>query len=71
MTLDVRLLVRTGHDVDQALYQLLTGVLRVHAVVPLTTLPSGLTVPTPPVLRLDRSTSHYAVVRDWDGGPLP
>jgi hypothetical protein len=69
-TLDVRLLVRGSHDAAEALGQLLTGVLRVHAAVELVTTPSGLVVPVAPVYRAPRSVTHLAVARTWDGGVL-
>lgn len=69
-TLDVRLLVRGSHDADEALEQLLTGALRVHAAVELVTTPSGLVVPTTPIHRAVNSVSHYVAAREWRGGPL-
>lgn len=69
-TLDVRLLVRGSHDAAEALDQLLTGALRVHAAVELVTTPSGLVVPTTPIHRAASSVSHYVAVREWRGGPL-
>jgi hypothetical protein len=69
-TIDARLLVRHSQEVDVALRQLLTGVLRVHAVVALTALPSGLTVPSVPVHYLERSLTHHADVGAWDGRRL-
>jgi hypothetical protein len=66
MTIDARLLVRGDRDVREALEQLLTGVLRVHAVVELVTLPSGVVVPGATVHRLPRS-AHHVAVRDWRG----
>lgn len=82
MTVDVRLLVRSSrHPVDDVLEQLLTGTLRVQAVVQLVPDPRvatpgdpqrvnvhrGCLVPTTPVRRNARGASHHAAVRDWDG----
>lgn len=69
-TIDVRLLVRGSHDVDDVLEQLLTGALRVHASVQLVTTASGLTVPVAPIHRATRSANTFAVVRSWDGTVL-
>jgi hypothetical protein len=69
-TLDVRLLVRGSHDADEALEQLLTGALRVHAAVELVTTPSGLVVPVAPIHRSPRTGAQFPVVRTWDGAVL-
>lgn len=76
ITYDLRVLVREGRATpDEVLTQLLSGVLRVHAVVELSTLttaPNGESVvrPVEPVYRNPRSTTHYAVARDWSGEVL-
>lgn len=69
-TLDVRLLIRSSHDADEALDQLLTGVLRVHAAVELVTTPSGIVVPVAPIHRHGDLASHHAATRAWSGVPL-
>lgn len=69
-TLDVRVLIRGSHDPESALTQLLTGALRVHAVVELVALPSGLVVPLEPVVRRPVSETAWDSVRYWDGRPL-
>lgn len=75
-TVDVRLLVRGSAHVPDLLEQLLSGALRVHAVVELVPDPRasadrGTATPSLPIHRHRHSESHYAVVRDWRGDVLP
>lgn len=70
ITYDVRLLVRDGQPPSVVLEQLLTGVLRVHAVVLLVPdpgAPADRPTPASPVHRNPRSYAHYEQVRDWVG----
>lgn len=71
ITVDVRLLVRGSGDrsTDEVLEQLLSGVLRVHAVVELPRPDRPYRV-VPPVHRLARSAAHHVIVRDWSGEVL-
>lgn len=71
-TVDVRLLVRESHTVEDVLSQLLSGALRIHAVAELVTDPRpdaptyGRHVPVPPVHRARRS-EHREDVATWRG----
>lgn len=71
-TVDVRLLVRGDHVVENVLEQLLSGALRVHAVAELVPDPRpgaptyGRHVPVSPVHRARRS-EHREDVATWRG----
>lgn len=65
-TVDVRLLVRGGRPPGEALAQLLTGALRVHAAVELSLNADGALVATPPVHR-HVGASRYPEARAWTG----